>query len=390
VFLALFQQHRLAPGEVGVVLVLAASKAQASVVFRYVIGFLQASAVLSREIESVTSEVVRLRNGIEIGVHTASYRTVRGRTIVAAIFDETSFWRDEASAEPDLEIYRAVLPSLATSRGMLISISSPYRRIGLLYQKHRDYFGIDDPDVLVISGPSRAFNPTLDQRIIDQHRAADPEAALAEWDGAFRTDIAAFLSEDVLEAAIDRNRPLELPPRTGVTYRAAIDSSGGRHDSYTLCISHKEDEQVVADVIRGREPPFDPRQVTGEFSALIQEYGFGSKKIREVHGDNYSAEWVAQSWKSAGFRYVRSELPASGLYLEGLPLFMRGAVSIPEHKRLIRELRLLERRTSRTGRDIVDHGRAGHDDYAASLFGSAYITNKPVFVGGAGPIAGAY
>jgi hypothetical protein len=130
--------------------------------------------------------------------------------------------------------------------------------------------------------------------------------------------------------------------------------------------------------------------VTGEFSALIQEYGFGIKKIREVHGDNYSAEWVAQAWQSAGFRYVRSELTTSGLYLEGLPLFMRGAVSIPEHKRLIRELRLLERRTSRTGRDIVDHGRGGHDDYAASLFGATYLTNKSTIVGGWGTIMGSY
>jgi len=26
---------------------------------------------------------------------------------------------------------------------MLIGISTPYRRIGLLHQKHRDYFGVE-------------------------------------------------------------------------------------------------------------------------------------------------------------------------------------------------------------------------------------------------------
>jgi hypothetical protein len=44
-------------------------------------------------------------------------------------------------------------------------------------------------------------------------------------------------------------------------------------------------------------------------------------------------------------------------------------VSIPNHRRLTRELRLLERRTHRSGRDTVDHGRAGSDDYANAVAG---------------------
>jgi hypothetical protein len=50
-------------------------------------------------------------------------------------------------------------------------------------------------------------------------------------------------------------------------------------------------------------------------------------------------------------------------------LFTRGLVSMPDHQRTLRELRLLERRTHRSGRDTVDHGRAGSDDYANSVCG---------------------
>ena len=57
----------------------------------------------------------------------------------------------------------------------------------------------------------------------------------------------------------------------------------------------------------------------------------------------------------------------SQLYLEMLPIFMRQNLSIPNHPRLLRELRLLERRTSRMGKDVVDHGPHGSDDYANSL-----------------------
>ena len=71
--------------------------------------------------------------------------------------------------------------------------------------------------------------------------------------------------------------------------------------------------------------------------------------------------------------YSRSELPKSALYLEGLPSFSRGTISIPNHPVLIRELRLLERRTARSGKDSVDHGLSGSDDYANVLFGAMYL-----------------
>jgi hypothetical protein len=99
-----------------------------------------------------------------IAVHSNSFRTIRGRTLIAAIFDEVAFWRDETSATPEIETYRAVLPSLATTNGMLIGISTPYRKLGLLHQKYRDYFGVDHDDVLVVQGGAQTFNSTLSEQ----------------------------------------------------------------------------------------------------------------------------------------------------------------------------------------------------------------------------------
>jgi hypothetical protein len=41
--------------------------------------------------------------------------------------------------------------------GMLIGIGSPYRRVGLLHQKHRDYYGVNDDDVRVGARFDEAF-----------------------------------------------------------------------------------------------------------------------------------------------------------------------------------------------------------------------------------------
>ena len=48
--------------------------------------------------------------------------------------------------------------------------------------------------------------------------------------------------------------------------------------------------------------------------------------------------------------YLRSELLKSQIYMEVVRLFTRGLVRLPDHARLLRELRLLERRTHRGGK----------------------------------------
>ena len=187
-YFALFVPHKLSRGEKGLVLVLAASRDQAQVVFDYIRGYLEASPVLAQEVLDMTRTEIRLRNGVTIAVHANSYRTVRGRTLLACVFDETAFWRDETSAVPDREVYTAILPTMMMTGGMLISISTPYRKLGLLHQKWRDHFGQDDDDVLVVQGASSTFNPLLTPEVIAAQRAADPEGALAELDAEFRSD----------------------------------------------------------------------------------------------------------------------------------------------------------------------------------------------------------
>ena len=47
-------------------------------------------------------------------------------------------------------------------RGLWVGISTGYRKIGLLYQRWRDHFGVDSDDVLVVQADSATLNPTLD------------------------------------------------------------------------------------------------------------------------------------------------------------------------------------------------------------------------------------
>jgi len=143
---------RLAPGETPTVAVIAADKRQARTIFRYIRGLLVNVPLLHPLLAAETAESLTLTNGVMVEVQTASYRAVRGYTLVAALCDEVAFWRDEASANPDEEILNALRPALGTLGGPLLVASSPYAKRGALYTLYRDHWGKDGSEVLVWRG----------------------------------------------------------------------------------------------------------------------------------------------------------------------------------------------------------------------------------------------
>ncbi len=383
VFLACFRDYRkyLAPGERAHILIVAADRAQAGVILRYVKGFLASNKMLSKLVEAERAESVDLTNRITIQVATCSYRSIRGFTVVAAICDEIAFWRsEENSANPANEVLRAVRPSLATiPDSLLLCISSPWARSGPLWEAFNKHHGRDDSDVMIWNADTRTMNPTIKQRVIDRDMEEDPEMARSEWGinghAEFRSDLESFLSLESIEAVMVQGR-LELPPVHPIPYRAFVDPSGGRRDAATLAIAHKEKERVVLDVARAWKAPHDPAVVVGEMAAVLKAYG-----VNEVKGDRYAGAWPEQEFLKHRIRYQAADKDKSSLYLDFLPLVLSQRVELLDLKHLKNELVNLERRARSAGRDLVDHPPKGHDDLANSVAGvCSIIGSRPVMV----------
>jgi hypothetical protein len=203
------------------------------------------------------------------------------------------------------------------------------------------------------------MNPTLRQSVIDRALAEDPEAARADYLAEFRSDIASFISREVVEACVANGR-YELTPITDVKYFAFVDPSGGSgQDSMTLANAHKEGPLMVVDALREVRPPFSPEQVTSEFAELLKRYN-----IREVTGDRFGGEWPRERFKVHGIRYELAQKSKSDLYQAALPMLNSGEVQLLDNARLVNQLCNLERRTARGGRDSIDHPPNAHDDLA--------------------------
>jgi hypothetical protein len=287
------------------------------------------------------------------------------------VLDELAYWRSEDAKNPDQEVYQALTPGLATlPDSMLIAISSPYRRAGLLYRKWREHFGKDDDDVLVIHATTRQLNPTIKQKVVDDALEADAPAARAEWLAEWRDDLSAYVDRATIEAAVEIGL-LVRPPLSRLGYVAFVDPSGGSSDSMTLSVAHKEGDRVVLDLTIEKKPPFSPDQVTREMASVLKGYRCG-----RVTGDRYAGEWPREAFRKQGIVYEPSDRNKSELFIDCLPLFMSGRVSLIDNPRLVSQFAGLERRVGRSGRDSVDHAPGAKDDVANSAAGALVLATS--------------
>jgi hypothetical protein len=370
VYLACFRDYSrlLAPGERGVVMVLAADRRQARVIFRYIAALFEGIPMLRALIERRSAEALHLSNRIVIEVHTASFRSVRGYTVVAAILDEIAFWPSDESANPDTEIVNAIRPAMATVPGaLLLAISSPYARRGTLWEAYRQHYGREHDPILVWQAPSRVMNPTLDEGVISAAYAADESVASAEYGAEFRRDLEAFVSREVLERCVSPGER-ERGPLPASTYHAFCDPSGGSADSMTLAIAHLEGERATLDALREVRPPFSPEGVVRDFAALCQTY-----RITRISGDRYAGEWPREAFRRHGIAYEPAEQSASDLYRDLLPLLNASRVSLLDAPRLLAQLQALERRAGRLGKDSIAHPPGAHDDLANAAAGALLL-----------------
>jgi hypothetical protein len=361
----------IAEGERTVFVIVASTKQQGLAVKSYFLGLLRSrSCRLAVTVVSETQESVKLSNGLEL-VIMAGRHSIRGATVVGAVLDEAAFIRslDDGAAMSDEEIVRAIEPGMGTVKDpLLVIISSPHRKKGLLWKLWNRFFGKSDARTLVIKAPTKLMNPQFDQQVIDEAYADDPVSAATEYDAEWRDDSSDFVSADKLDAATDSG--IELRPRVaGVVYRAFADPAGGTGtDAFTLAVAHAEDGLQVLDLLVGVEPPFSPAQIIKGCAALLKSYG-----VYAVTTDRYSGGFAPEQWRLNGIEWKPSPSSRSELYLALVPMVNSGGCRLLDDEKMRAQLLALRRKVAPGGRESVDHPVGGNDDYANAAAGALVL-----------------
>src|SRR5262249_47712445 len=90
----------------------------------------------------------------------------------------------------------------------------------------------------------------------------------------------------------------------------------------------------------------------------------------------FAAEWPVAEFHEHGIAYQQSELNKSELYLAFVPVTNSDGVELPDDKTLFNQLRRLERKRGRAGKDSIDHPPRLHDDLANSVAGVSWLLNN--------------
>ena len=364
--------YTLTPGEVGVFMVIASDRRQARVIKRYVSGLLRAHPSLDDLIARETADAIWLTNGLCLEIHTCSFRSLRGYTCIGAACDEIAFWADEDSANPDHDVLVALRAAMASvPEAMLIGLTSVYARRGEVWRMFEKHFGRNESaDILVVNGPTRTMNPTIDETVMARAYEDDPIAAAAEYGAEFRRDVETFLPLEALEAVRMPDR-LEQPfqPEHRSTYVGFLDPAGGTgQDSMTMAIAHVEKDRAILDCVREVRPPFSPEATVKQFADDFKRY-----RLTQATSDRYAGSWPTEAFRKVGVTVKPSDRTRSEIYLAALPMVMSNQVELLDLPRLLTQLRSLERRKGRQGKDTVDAPPRQHEDVANSACGALVL-----------------
>src|SRR6185436_19716483 len=99
-------------------------------------------------VDGRTTDTLSLKSGVTLAAYPCRPAAVRGLRACLAIADELAFFRSTEGNPVDTEMLRALRPTLATTGGRLIILSSPYGQSGALWDLYRRHYGRDS-DVLM-------------------------------------------------------------------------------------------------------------------------------------------------------------------------------------------------------------------------------------------------
>jgi len=356
-----FSEH-LRENEERYVLIVSVRQASANLHIRNIAKLLKHNKQTRSMVKAQLSDCIELSNGVIILSLPASARAGRGYTASAVVFDELAHFVDTQGNSSADQVFDAFSPVVATfgEAGRLVITTTPMSRTGIVYDLFERANEGELLDFFVTHKDTKALNPKVSDRVIKNAYKRDPEAARTEYGAEFADPVAAYLSSEAIDQAIDPRLRRSEKSESGHTYVMAIDPATQR-DRYAFAVMHKDGENMVLDYAQAIHPPVD---ITAA-EDLLEDL---NRRFRPTLIRCDTASTVQRlKIKISALDYTPFTRPMKlriyGSLKENLNL---GQLILYNDKELIDELKALQ---IRNGVDIAapKSGRVTHDDLADCL-----------------------
>ena len=292
---------------------------------------------------------------------------VRGVWHTDLAMDEAAFFRDASYRINDEEIFRAGKMRVLTG-GQVIIASTPFARVGLLWELFRENFG-HPKTALVAKAPTTVLNddPYIAKKVAEE-RERDPDNAKHEFDAEFiEAGTSVFFEATALEHA-ESEEVFALQPDDSV---AAGGDLAFRGDSSALVFAARRGETLHifdATELRPDDAPLSPEETFATFAAKLSENGCGAVMTDGHYADALNEYLVKH-------KLVRLPAPVSSgeSYVRARQLFRAKKVVLHPFEcrgRLMQQLREVQGKPTAGGGMSIVHPRwakGGHGDIAEAL-----------------------
>lgn len=370
---ALRGEHTLRPGDLGLVMFLSENVKEAK---NRLFTIKQILEALGEGYDLPEGDVKLRDRPIIFGVRAARIGTVSGPIVICLIGDEVSKWRDEATgSNPATEVLRSVRPAMVTqANAHEFLISSPWSTV----DAHHDAFiEGDTAHQMVAHAPTWLANPTVTE---EETHALEPDELtwLREYAAVpMGSTEHHFFDHRLIDAAVDRSLELPIRAAPGIAATAGGDL-GLVSDSAALVIVHRaggawdDDKAIytVADIVENRptpEAPLRPGVVVAGFAERLKWHA-----IDYLMADGHYRHSMQEHLNEAGLFYTSAptESHLEEPYVRTRVLLAGRRLIIPDHPRLIRQLKEVTVLPSNTGKVRFHSPRkagGGHGDIVSAL-----------------------
>lgn len=381
VYVAVCQPVTVGPGDIPRVMTVAPDIETAKLSISMAREMMRGNDALNRLVIGDEKQVITLRrpSGLTVRIEafaaTRGGYSVRGRTILAFLFDEAEFFTSgDGYAVSDSDIFRAMKPRLkANGKGMLVSTPWPTEtQMGTMFEKNwgkcTDATAIKAPTMLV-----RGDDPEVRQNYEDES-LRDPENARREYD----CEIDGILGDGFFDPMLlsrSLTEDIVLPgTRNDLWPTVAAADLGFKNDSSTLVICQYDGRiyRTVSVIELRPKPgaPLKPSEVIKTFADEAKRFG-----CRYIVADGHYRESFKEHLATEGLSLVAAPEGLRGKqesFSRVRAVLHEGLVKLPKSEiatRLISQARLVTAKPAPGGSLTIRTPRKvglGHGDIVSA------------------------